>query len=311
MIDNFSETGKVRGRDSEASGQHLVTFNPSQKVQYNQRRHHNNTGVDSHLQMAVAPQVHPQYIVDLAPGCVVYGDKGRHHYGPMHSKAEDWRCSMRQSHLSRAYGADPVEKGKKCIKPDDPVNGSEWPHSKRHDILIPDGRQASMRRGIEDKGLCVGFKSAKHFKARGEAPQYDMETFMNKKQRVRDINTMRNGIPVAVPGDRPFKKVEQEPGYFEKGGLIPGSSIQLRKPPADRETREKPEEKGDAAKREAVTLIKKKFIPYEVKQRMAREAYDRSQVLSLSTASTIQGQTILSFEARTGAYLVKPEDEAY
>jgi hypothetical protein len=44
---------------------------------------------------------------------------------------------------------------------------------------------------------------------------------------------------------------------------------------------------------------------------MAREAYDRAQVLSLSVAGSKQGQEVPSFEARTGAYLVKPQDEAY
>jgi hypothetical protein len=281
------------------------------KVGYNQRRHHNNIGVDTHLAVASAPQVADKYVVDLHPGSCVYGDRGAKHFDPQHSHAQEWRCSMKQSPLSRAYGEEAVERGKKCIRPDPPPNGSEWPHSKRHDIPLDDGRQSGMRRGIEDPGLCVGMKSAKHFPPRGEAPQYDMESYMNKKQRVPSLDAMRNGIPCAVPGDRPFKVAEHEPGYYAKGGLIPGSSIQLRKKHSNLERKGSgtaAEGQGSGSGSGTTARVRPTF---QEKQRMAREAYDRAQVLSLSVAGLKQGQEIPSFEARTGAYLVKPEDEAY
>ena len=52
---------------------------------------------------------------------------------------------------------------------------------------------------------------------------------MNRKQRVSGPLETRNGIEAATPGDKPLKKVEHAPGYYQEGGLIPGSTIQERK----------------------------------------------------------------------------------
>ena len=111
----------------------------------------------------------------------------------------------------------------------------------------------------------MNFKSLKHFPPRGNADEYDMESYMNRKQRPgRSIESMRNGIPVAVPGDRAFKKVEHEPGYYAKGGLIPGSSIQLRKSA-------KPEMRGG----EEATKVTKNHLNYLTKKN--REELKRSR----------------------------------
>jgi hypothetical protein len=198
------------------------------KVAYNERRHDNCVGELTSMQQITAPVVDPRATHLEHPGSVVIGDKGRHHFEPRHSLAKEWKCSMRQSDLSRAYGAEVIERGKMVLQAPLRAPGSELPHQRNHHIPLPDGSESSYRRGVESTGLCVGFKSLKHFVPRSQAPEYDMETFMCKKQRVRTVDDMRNGIPVAVPGDRPFKKVEHEPGYHAKGGLIPGSSIQLR-----------------------------------------------------------------------------------
>ena len=148
----------------------------------------------------------------------------------------------------------------------------------------------------------MNFKSLKHFPPRGNADEYDMESYMNRKQRPgKSIESMRNGIPVAVPGDRAFKKVEHEPGYYAKGGLIPGSSIQLRKSA-------KPEMRGGE---EATKVTKKSSkLSYKEKQRRVEEIEARKAVYVLSNESMSMGQPVQSFETRTGAYLVKPEDEA-
>jgi len=165
-----------------------------------------------------------------------------------------------------------------------------------------------MRRGVEAHGLCVGFKSLKHFTARAHAPEYDMESYMCKKQRVRTIDVMRNGIPVAVPGDRPFKVVEHEPGYYAKGGLIPGSSIQLRQ----KSTRAERKQVDDEGNPVATKIVGKGKRPtYAEKQQAIQEAYDLAQVMSLTVPGARQGNEIPSFEQRTGMFLVKPEDEAY
>ena len=130
-----------------------------------------------------------------------------------------------------------------------------------------------------------------------------MESYMNRKQRPGEsIETMRNGIPVRVPGDRPFKKAEHEPGFHAKGGLIPGSNIQLRKSA-------KPIRASGLATKEANT---EKKLSYREKIRLEEERSEKMQVYVLTNETTqSQGQSVPSFEERTGAYLVKPEDEAY
>jgi hypothetical protein len=271
------------------------------KAQFNERRHHNNVGVATHLLPSDGQiRLNPDVIVPLHPGSIVPGDKGRYHYPPMHSQAKEWKVCMRQSSMARAYGSEADERGKKPIpqperKPD--------PAQCKKMIVNDDGSFAADRRGSEIKGLCVGFKSLKHFETRKEAPEYDMETYMNKKQRAGEsLDRMRNGIRVAVPGDRPFKCAEHEPGYYAKGGLIPGSSIQLRKSA-------KPERRpGEAT---TTTTKREKKLSYAEKQRIASEKYDLQQVAQLTQAFERQGNEVPSFEQRTGTYLVKPEDEAY
>ena len=247
------------------------------------------------------PSVNAALVVPIHPGCIIPGDKGRLHYEPMHSKAAEWKCTMRQSDKSRAYGSEAAELGKKCVaepsrKPD--------PAQCKKMIALDDGSMAAYRRGAEIKGLCVGFKSLKHFEARAEAPEYDMETFMNKKQRAGEsIERMRNNVGVAAPGDRPFKVAEHEPGYYAKGGLIPGSSIQLRKSA-------KPERRPGEATTGATKRGEKKMT-YRQKQLLAAEQSDLAQVAALTQSFERQGNEVPSFEQRTGTFLVNPEDEAY
>lgn len=275
------------------------------KVQFNERRHHNNVGVDTHLCGTPAPLVHPTLVVGSR-----VGHAEARHFAPQTTQDKVWKCHARQSGMSRAYGDEEPFRGKKCIQPVVVHNDNELPKQRRHDVPITDGSGtlAAARRGKEATGLSVGFKSLKHFEARGEAPQYDMETFMNRKQRAGEsIARMRNGIGEAAPGDRPFRQAEHEPGYYAKGGLIPGSSIQLRKSA-------KPERRGGEtgnSQNMGGSATGTKRLSYKKKQQLAQEAYDLAQVLSLTQASERQGNEVPSFETRTGAFLVKPEDEAY
>ena len=271
------------------------------KVLRNERRHHNSVGVETHLLPSDGQvNVNPDRILPLYRGSVNPGDKGRTHYEPMHSNVKEWKVCMRQSAMSRAYGSEAPDLGKKPLP--EPPRKPDPPQCKKM-ITMPDGTYYSERRGQEIGGLCVGFKSLKHFEARAVAPEYDMETYMNKKQRAGEsIDRMRNGIGVAVPGDRPFKVSEHEPGFFAKGGLIPGSSIQLRKSA-------KPERRaGEAASR---ARTGEKRLSFKEKQRAAAEKYDQDQVSQLTESFERQGNEVPSFEQRTGAFLVKPEDEAY
>lgn len=52
---------------------------------------------------------------------------------------------------------------------------------------------------------------------------------MNRKKRIENILVQRNLIPVVTAGDLPFKNADREPGFYAKGGIIPGSTNTLRK----------------------------------------------------------------------------------
>ncbi len=283
------------------------------KVLKNERRHHNNIGVDSHLcNTSSAPLLNPQYVAPLNPGSIIPGERGSRHFEPTYSQAKEWKVAMRQSAMSRAYGSEAEERGKGVVAPPPKGKEDQLPHQRRHDIPLPDGSLSAFRKGQETNGLCVGFKSLKHFdkKAGGGTIEYDMETYMNKKQRAGEtINRMRNNIPVAVPGDRPYKVVEHEPGYFAKGGLIPGSSIQMRKSAKPERRNNSGDGDGDGNTNNPHT--EKKRLTYHEKQKLLNDKYDLEQVRCLTESSEKQGNEIPSFETRTGAYLVKPEDEAY
>lgn len=266
------------------------------KVAYNERRHVPPLYPDSHLKEGSGVNLNPHLAPVLHDGCVVEGDKGRKHYAPGYSKVAEWKQSMRINKGRREYGSEAVERGKKFISAPATGASQQWPKQRRHD------EEQARRRGVPQPGLSVNFKSLKHFPPRGEPAQYDMESYMNRKQRPgKSIETMRNGIPVAVPGDRAFKKVEHEPGYYAKGGLIPGSSIQLRKSA-------KPIRASGLATSNSNGEEK---LSYREKIRLQEEQAERMQVYILTNASEKQGQSVPCFEERTGAYLVKPEDEAY
>lgn len=47
---------------------------------------------------------------------------------------------------------------------------------------------------------------------------------MTQKARVNTISEMRGGYPLTSLGDKIYKAVEYEQGFFNKGGLIPGST---------------------------------------------------------------------------------------
>ena len=51
---------------------------------------------------------------------------------------------------------------------------------------------------------------------------------MTKKGRVTNLYDQRNGMPMRAPGDKNYKFPDYTPGFFKDGGLVPGSTNQLR-----------------------------------------------------------------------------------
>ena len=51
---------------------------------------------------------------------------------------------------------------------------------------------------------------------------------MTQKQRIKSLYDQRNGLPMTSLGDKNYKHPDYTPGFFKDGGLIPGSTNQLK-----------------------------------------------------------------------------------
>ena len=51
-----------------------------------------------------------------------------------------------------------------------------------------------------------------------------LEKVISSKKRIQTISEMRGGYPLASLGDKNYKAVEYDPGFFNAGGLIVGST---------------------------------------------------------------------------------------
>lgn len=263
------------------------------KVVFNQRRHV-RPEVETHLLPGVsAPLLDPRLIREEKG--LVCNDNGRRNYEPWYSESPAFRSGMRLVAGRKEKGEEVLERGKKSIRPAQNGNVQEWTEQRKHNI------SEYTRRSDECAELCVGFTKLRKFQARAQAASYDMEGAMNRKQRSgRSIEIMRNGIPVAVEGDRAFKDADREPGFYAKGGIIAGSTIQMRA-------------SNKGAKKGGIIAPTKKgptvLLSYADKVRQRELDYEQSQVQGLTAANSKGGVSVPSFEERTQCWLVTPEME--
>ena len=89
---------------------------------------------------------------------------------------------------------------------------------------------------------------------------------------------------------------------FLSGGIIPGSTIQLKKKSAI--TMKK------GADNQPRTVETKKLVSYAEKAKIARKQEELHDVHVLTNPYSKLNQTIPGWEERTGFYIVRPEDEA-
>jgi hypothetical protein len=135
--------------------------------------------------------------------------------------------------------------------------------------------------------------------------EYNMELTMNRKQRVQPgTERNRNYIPVAKPGDKGFGAADREPGFYAKGGLIVGSTIIARQPTGIGVRRAADSDGGQSASK---PLSNTKTYMDKLK-RMSRDT-DVEQVMSLTNGAFKLGQSVPSWEEKSGFYLCNPEDE--
>ena len=236
---------------------------------------------------------------------IVPGEGTRIHYDQKYSNIEEIKPMKKQIPF-RKTSDYAVERGKKPIKVP-PCTDEFVSLGRKHNI------EQQLRRSEYCDKLCVGWTSRTFVKnpitgelcSRSRAvKEYDMEGYMNRKQRVKSKEQMRNGIPEATPCDNYYKEADREPGFYAKGGIIAGSTIQLRV--SAKPTMRKKDDPANANKNS-----KKFTMTYAEKQKILEQEYEQKQVYVLTNVSTKLNQEVSSWETRTGFYLVKPEDEAY
>jgi len=59
--------------------------------------------------------------------------------------------------------------------------------------------------------------------------EYEVEETMTRKHRLQTNEEIRNFIPSAALGDKPYREADREPGFYAKGGLVTGSTIGVHK----------------------------------------------------------------------------------
>ena len=106
-----------------------------------------------------------------------------------------------------------------------------------------------------------------------------LEDTMNQKQRIRSELQRRNFIPTATAGDKSYYEADREPGFYAKGGIIPGSTIQLRK--SAKPTLRKSEDIS--------TLIPQKKLEatYAKQQAKLAKEYDVNQVRTVTVSVSL------------------------
>lgn len=237
------------------------------KVHFNERNHSPLSKSTDHL--------HAARVVGECGGfhsSIVLGESGKRHFDPRYSTDE--RKPEGKRYLPPPLPKDGHASSKKLISVLEYCSKEiSIPSKKRvkdatstssNEITLPSGNWTRKRTVMADERTPAAMK---------ESGVFNLEASMNRKQRVENILVQRNMVPVASAGDLPFKQADREPGFYAKGGLIPGSTNVLRQ--SAKPTLRKSEDTltGSGKKLEATYAAMKSRLEYE---------YDRNQVLSLT-----------------------------
>lgn len=226
---------------------------------------------------------------------LVPGETGKIHYSPAYSMTESFRpCRKLIDH--NEYSGDLRPSRRKLVD-----QSREEKNICRESIrILPD----QQNRRSETMFLpSVGWKTKKKILVHGSSEEYDVESNMNRKQRISSVEVSRNGIAVSVPGDKCYREVNKEPGFYKSGGLIPGSSIQLRETKITERTRNEFSTSKITVKPPLSTMT------FADKLKMSTLQQDINEIEALSAPSVKLGQKVPSWEERTGFWLCRPEDE--
>lgn len=190
---------------------------------------------------------------------IILGERGKKNFEPRYCAEE--QIVIKKQLPRREHGDEEVKRGKRCIAA--PSKGSiELAHNER--VHYPEPRS--------EVGQPLDFSRKKSVLQVTEPKMHNIESTMNRKQRVVTEEQRRNGIDAATPGDKSFKEADREPDFYAKGGIITGSTNTLRK-----------SGKPELKKKDEVSKPGKKLEATYGKlvERLARE-YDVNQVRTLT-----------------------------
>ena len=223
--------------------------------------------------LIIGPLLNLEKVKDERIGSLNIGTIGKSHFAELFSEEID-SCPVKKVHVPKV-SAEIELRGKKYI----PIpKGKEPGPVGVRKIDVPatsDTYELDMpiKRKIKDKPKSV---------------EYNMETTMNRKQRV-DAERQRNYIPAASSGDKYYKEADREPGFYKVGGVIVGSTIVNRKPtsklirPTEEEGGSGSGGAGAGAGAGASKTISNTRTHFEKLQRQSRES-EITNVLSLTVS---------------------------
>jgi hypothetical protein len=267
------------------------------KIHFQERRH-DATGVNTFFKENVTlkgPVIVNERRNNNRAESIVLGESGKVHFEPTYGLYQDDRLGKKQPpHLE--YSGDILLRGKKYltrtyVEDDSFIPGMKQFHGTK--CMLPS--ETSMKVSHHWTGKTRAYPN--------ETGMYDLEGYMNRKQRIPDINTQRNGIPIASGGDKYYKEANYQPGFYKEGGLIPGSSMTLKK------TGKPTLRKRDDTRN--MSISRKSTMTFKEKQMKAELDNELNLIATLNNASEKMQQRVPSWEERTGAFLVRPEDEKY
>lgn len=216
----------------------------------------------AHVQDCLANSVHmhgaqPNYDASTTTDSLYSSDTGKKHFDAVYSKSEESKPGKHKIPQRKSEEEKAPTKKAIVLKPSEtmvPGHVKLFPEMlvKRSDVN--DKMFETKRVVLRENGFPAKLRTSEEF---------CMEQYMNRKQRVRNVESQRNGIPVAVPGDKGYKDVTLSSHYYEDGGLIAGSTIALKNKTAIGKNR---------TETYSGTASTKKIVPYSEKaKKLAKE----------------------------------------
>lgn len=239
------------------------------KVHFTQRNHHPQA-------MPREDNIHGGVVIGGSTGLtssIVVGEGSKRHFGDRYSTDE--RRPEGKRYLAPPLPKDYENRGKKLISvleycdkeitlPTKKKFKESGMKNSASEVTLPSATWTRKRTVMVDEHTPAAMKQSDIFL---------LEASMNRKQRVANILAQRNMIPSASSGDLPFKQADREPGFYAKGGLIPGSTNILRQ--SAKPTLRKSEELANSSG-------KKLEATYGAMKARLEKDYDQRQVLSLT-----------------------------